>query len=44
MIGHFRDAIELEEALRSVSVRLPDTPIAVTSVRGEPAEIATAAS
>jgi len=44
MIVHFRDAIEMEEALRAVSVRLPETPIAVTSVRREPAEIVSAAS
>ena len=43
MIVHFRDAIEMEEALRSVSVRLPETPIAVTSARREPAEIVAAA-
>ena len=35
MIAHFREAIELEEALRAVTVRLPPTPIAVTSVRRE---------
>ena len=32
-IEHFREAIELEEALRIVSVRLTPTPIPVTSVR-----------
>jgi hypothetical protein len=32
-IEHFRQAIELEEALRTVTVRLTPTPIPVTSVR-----------
>ena len=34
-IEHFQQAIELEEALRTVSIRLPATPILVTSVRPE---------
>ncbi len=34
-IEHFQQAIELEEALRTVSIRLPVTPILVTSVRPE---------
>jgi hypothetical protein len=38
MIAHFRDAIELEEALRAVTVRFPATPITVTSVRPERTE------
>ena len=42
MIAHFREAIELEEALRAVMVRFPPTPIAVTSVRPEPAEVISA--
>jgi hypothetical protein len=33
MIAHFRDAIEVEEALRTVTVRVTPTPVAVTSVR-----------
>jgi hypothetical protein len=33
MIAHFREAIETEEALRSVMVRLTPTPSPVTSVR-----------
>ena len=37
-ITHFRDAIELEEALRTVTVRLTPTPI---PVRSEPAAVAT---
>lgn len=32
-IGHFRDAIELEEALRMVTVRITPTPIPVSPVR-----------
>jgi len=40
MIAHFRDAIELEEALRAVTIRLPTTPIAVTSVRREDTDVA----
>jgi hypothetical protein len=34
-VEHFQQAIELEEALRSVQVRLTGTPIPVTSVRPE---------
>jgi hypothetical protein len=34
MAAHFRDAIELEEALRTVTVRLTPTPLPVTSQRG----------
>lgn len=37
LIEHFRQAIELEEALRSVQVRLTATPIPVTIVRPEQA-------
>jgi hypothetical protein len=33
LIEHFQEAIELEEALRTVSIRLPATPIPVTNVR-----------
>jgi hypothetical protein len=33
MIAHFREAIEAEEALRTVTVRLTPTPIPVTGVR-----------
>jgi hypothetical protein len=33
LILHFRQAIEVEEALRTVTVRLTPTPIRVTSVR-----------
>jgi hypothetical protein len=40
MIEHFREAIDLEEALRAVTVRLPATPIAVTRVRREPTDAA----
>jgi hypothetical protein len=35
-IEHFREAIELEEARRTVMVRLTPTPIPVTSVRASP--------
>jgi hypothetical protein len=38
MIAHFREAIELEEALRSVTVRLTPMPISVSSVRSGRAE------
>ncbi len=39
-IEHFQQAIELEEALRTVSIRLPATPIPVTNVRPEHAAAA----
>ena len=32
MIAHFREAIELEESLRTVTVRLTPTPIPVTTI------------
>ena len=35
LIEHYQQAIELEEALRSVQVRVTGTPIPVTSVRPE---------
>ena len=38
MIAHFREAIELEEALRAVTVRLTPTPVSVSSVRSGRAE------
>jgi hypothetical protein len=36
MVAHFHEAIELEEALRTVTVRLTPTPIPVTSDRHRP--------
>jgi hypothetical protein len=33
MIAHFGQAIEVEEALRSVTVRLTPTPVPVTILR-----------
>jgi len=44
MIAHFGEAIELEEALRTVTVRLTPTPISVTTVRPESAPVVVAAS
>jgi hypothetical protein len=38
MITHYRDAIELEEALRSVTVRLAVTPVPVTMAGPVPAQ------
>jgi len=38
MIAHFREAIEVEEALRTVNVRLTPTPVPVTSVPPQHAE------
>ena len=37
MIAHFREAIETEEALRAVTVRLTPTPVPVTAVRPQQA-------
>jgi hypothetical protein len=38
MIAHFREAVEAEEALRTVTVRLTPTPIPVTGVQPQRAE------